>query len=245
MDFAFQWSQQNQRGQKREYSPRHGDATAQQLNRLCHQEWNHPGEWREAENTSIVAEATEDMMRCSQHHWIQQKPERQDLNFPVYHETKRRRAEHVTDQWNMSEHQRQENMEEGRESSAANRGCSESTKPELQDPYFAPELRPRRSLSEDDVIAIFLAGKPCEGTSKMTMQNRGQILALSREFNVTPKTIRDIWNRRTWRSVTSRVISTCGSLDSTAVCTILSMLPHPPIRLHCNATAYQTYFQHD
>ncbi len=65
---------------------------------------------------------------------------------------------------------------------------------------------PRRILTEDDVIAIFSAGKLRTGTSTVQTWERGQILALSRKFNVTPKTIRDIWNRRTWRDVTSRLI---------------------------------------
>ena len=40
----------------------------------------------------------------------------------------------------------------------------------------------------------------------MTLWNRGQILALAKQFKVTPKTVRDIWNRRTWRSVTLKLV---------------------------------------
>jgi hypothetical protein len=64
----------------------------------------------------------------------------------------------------------------------------------------------RKALTEDDVIAIFSAGNFRPGSSTVKLWARGQILALSRIFKVTPKTIRDIWNRRTWRGVTSRLI---------------------------------------
>jgi hypothetical protein len=66
--------------------------------------------------------------------------------------------------------------------------------------------RCRRILTEEEALAIFSAGKPCAGTSTMKLWSRGQILALSRDYNVTPKTIRDIWKRRTWRSVTDKFI---------------------------------------
>jgi hypothetical protein len=64
----------------------------------------------------------------------------------------------------------------------------------------------RRVLTEDEVIAIFSAGKLRPGASTVKIWARGQILALAKKFNVTPKTIRDIWNRRTWRGATSRLI---------------------------------------
>ena len=53
---------------------------------------------------------------------------------------------------------------------------------------------------------IFLAGKPCARSTTRKLWSRGQILALAKKFKVTPKTIRDIWNRRTWKNATSRLI---------------------------------------
>ena len=53
---------------------------------------------------------------------------------------------------------------------------------------------------------IFLAGKPCAKSATRKLWTRGQILALAKKFKVTPKTIRDIWNRRTWKNATSRLI---------------------------------------
>ena len=70
-----------------------------------------------------------------------------------------------------------------------------------------PQTHPKSMLSEDDVCMIFMAGKPCATSATMKLRNRGQILALAKKFQVTPKTIRDIWNRRTWRNVTSRLIA--------------------------------------
>ena len=58
-------------------------------------------------------------------------------------------------------------------------------------------------LTANDVQKIFMAGKPCVETATMKIRKRGQILALAKEFQVTPKTIRDIWNRRTWRDATA------------------------------------------
>ena len=57
---------------------------------------------------------------------------------------------------------------------------------------------------------IFMAGKPCAKSATMKLRSRGQILALAKKFQVTPKTIRDIWNRRTWRNATSRLITDNG-----------------------------------
>lgn len=68
--------------------------------------------------------------------------------------------------------------------------------------------RPSKVLREEDVIKIFTAGKPRKGTSTMKVWERGQIVKLSKEFKVTPKTIRDIWNRRTWKDLTASLIST-------------------------------------
>ena len=77
-----------------------------------------------------------------------------------------------------------------------------------------PETHPKSSLSEEDVSMIFLAGKPCPQSGTMKLWSRGQILALAKQFKVTPKTIRDIWNRRTWRNVTSRLVEENGVLFS-------------------------------
>ena len=73
-----------------------------------------------------------------------------------------------------------------------------------------PQTHPKSMLSEDDVCTIFMAGKPCATSATMKLRNRGQILALAKKFKVTPKTIRDIWNRRTWRNATSRLIADKG-----------------------------------
>ena len=73
-----------------------------------------------------------------------------------------------------------------------------------------PQSRPKSLLSEDDVCRIFLAGKPCAKSATRKLWTRGQILALAKKFQVTPKTIRDIWNRRTWKNTTSHLIE-CNS----------------------------------
>ena len=69
-------------------------------------------------------------------------------------------------------------------------------------------IRPRSVLTEEKVLEIFAAGKLCSDSSIVKLKTRGQILALSRKYDVTPKTIRDIWNRRTWKNVTSFVLDT-------------------------------------
>jgi hypothetical protein len=66
--------------------------------------------------------------------------------------------------------------------------------------------RPTKVLSKEDVIKIFTSGKPRHGTTTMKIWKRGQIVKLSREYNVTPKTIRDIWNRRTWKDLTATLV---------------------------------------
>ena len=80
-----------------------------------------------------------------------------------------------------------------------------------------PETHPKSSLSEENVSMIFMAGKPCPQSGTMKLWSRGQILALAKKFKVTPKTIRDIWNRRTWRNVTSRLVEENGVLFSQQV----------------------------
>ena len=80
-----------------------------------------------------------------------------------------------------------------------------------------PETQPKSSLSEQNVSTIFMAGKPCALSGTMKLWSRGQILALAKHFKVTPKTIRDIWNRRTWRNVTSRLVEENGVLFSKKV----------------------------
>jgi hypothetical protein len=82
----------------------------------------------------------------------------------------------------------------------------------------AEPVQQRTVLSKTEVLEIFAAGIPREGTFTMKIRSRGQILQLSRKYQVTPKTIRDIWNRRTWRSVTSSLVSlTQYKLSSTSV----------------------------
>ena len=80
-----------------------------------------------------------------------------------------------------------------------------------------PETQPKSSLSEQNVSKIFMACKPCALSGTMKLWSRGQILALAKHFKVTPKTIRDIWNRRTWRNVTSRLVEENGVLFSKKV----------------------------
>ena len=62
------------------------------------------------------------------------------------------------------------------------------------------------SLKEEQVKEIFMAGMPDQESATMTIQYRGQILKLAKKYEVTPKTIRDIWNRRTWKTFTAGLI---------------------------------------
>jgi hypothetical protein len=107
-------------------------------------------------------------------------------------------------------------MSEHESGSVSARRDSESSSPDYESEEGRKIKQPnlRRILTEEDAIAIFSAGKPRTGTSTVKIWARGQILELSRKFNVTPKTIRDIWNRRTWRDVTLRLIVANKANDS-------------------------------
>jgi hypothetical protein len=181
-------------------------------------EWTHRGNEREnlAEPQDLHVESM-----CSHHAWMPKGPERAGL---IREHPANRKMDYGA-QLSSSKKTKRGNFEVSRDSSsidssstsideesfASERGWSESMETESSSTCSALDIRPKKILLEADVIAIFLAGKLQEGTSIVTMQNRGQILALSREYHVTPKTIRDIWNRRTWRSVTSRLINAAFS----------------------------------
>jgi hypothetical protein len=60
------------------------------------------------------------------------------------------------------------------------------------------EARPRAILSKEQAIEIFRL-KTNTGNQSMTATS----IALANEYNVNPKTIRDIWSGRSWFEATS------------------------------------------
>ena len=71
----------------------------------------------------------------------------------------------------------------------------------------SPRFRPRALLTEADAIEIYL----CRRTKLNRAQHGAMADHLAKRFKVSQKTIRDIWNRRTW-SPETRHLWTEGEL---------------------------------
>jgi hypothetical protein len=63
---------------------------------------------------------------------------------------------------------------------------------------MSARFRPRALLSEQDAVDIYLSGKARSFQKLNSVQ-------LSKQYRVSPKTIRDIWNRRTWAPETKHL----------------------------------------
>ena len=70
---------------------------------------------------------------------------------------------------------------------------------------------PKRILTEaqaKEIYQIYLAVfSPSTPTTKNTKRKSSTSTRLAAMYGVSPKTIRDVWNGRTWTSVTSAVIN--------------------------------------
>lgn len=60
----------------------------------------------------------------------------------------------------------------------------------------AARFRPRALLTKADAIEIYQS-RPVKSSVKCLHHGR-TVTSLSKRFNISPKAIRDIWNRRTW-----------------------------------------------
>ena len=69
---------------------------------------------------------------------------------------------------------------------------------ECKKPETNNRFRPRAVLTQEDAIEIYMLRKTDSNGFGVGSRLTGNTAALSRRYNVSPKTIRDIWNRRTW-----------------------------------------------
>ncbi len=59
---------------------------------------------------------------------------------------------------------------------------------------------------------------------------KGQSVPVAHMFGVSPKTVRDIWNRRTWAFTTAHLWT--EEEDSQVPVSLVSLLPPPPLQLN-------------
>ena len=73
---------------------------------------------------------------------------------------------------------------------------------------------PKRILTETqakEIFQIYLAEfSPTSSTSILIKRKNSTSTRLATMYGVSPKTIRDVWNGRTWTSVTSRIVNKEG-----------------------------------
>ena len=74
-----------------------------------------------------------------------------------------------------------------------------------------PVKRVLTDAQAKDIYRIYLA----EFARPVVLRRKGSISSrLAVMYGVSSKTIRDIWNRRTWKSATSMLVSTEGCMSS-------------------------------
>jgi Flp pilus assembly protein TadB len=78
------------------------------------------------------------------------------------------------------------------------------------------KYRTRSILIKEQVIEIFEHKKTLSGSERITSVS----ISLARKYHVSSKTIRDIWNRRSWQRTTS---AHCQEVISFANTTILAL----------------------
>ena len=86
-----------------------------------------------------------------------------------------------------------------------NTECSISTLPNSIQLEESSRFRPRALLTELQAIEIYKLRKAKQKCVVRTVDNARITVSaadLAKKFNVSPKTIRDIWNRRTWTQET-------------------------------------------
>ena len=67
-----------------------------------------------------------------------------------------------------------------------------------------PRTRRRGVVLNEKIAGEIYSRKPFSGPSK----NSTSVL-VSRQYNISPKTVRDIWNRKTWSHATSNLFPCC------------------------------------
>ena len=107
-------------------------------------------------------------------------------------------------------------------------GSNCSAKPERKD---VKNCRKRASLTPETAAAIF---KLCGFRQNLGPKSQeapmhthtGRSVLVSRMFGISPKTVRDIWNLRTWRHVTSTLQVVAGEGAQGTLCeTAIQLLP--------------------